>query len=136
MRRSSIVLLPAALREELDSKLLKNGFGQYEELAAWLKREGHPIGKSSVHRYGAKLERKLYVWRVPVAGNASEKLAAQLSENNTRRKQAKLRADVGTLVIVIDAPTRETWTFATHHNVARTRDLIELALAKNIKDES
>jgi leucyl aminopeptidase (aminopeptidase T) len=57
--RSAIIQLPAMVKTELDRRLLKNGFSDYEALAAWLSEQGFEIGKSSVHRYGQGLERKL-----------------------------------------------------------------------------
>jgi hypothetical protein len=56
---SKIELLPEEIRAELNRRLVKHAFADYEALAAWLAEQGFQIGKSTVHRYGQKLERKL-----------------------------------------------------------------------------
>ena len=56
---SKIELLPAEIRAKLNRQLVENAFSNYEALAAWLGIQGFQIGKSIVHRYGQKLERKL-----------------------------------------------------------------------------
>lgn len=56
---SKIDLLPAATRAELNRQLVKRAFSDYEALAVWLAGQGFQIGKSTVGRYGQKLERKL-----------------------------------------------------------------------------
>lgn len=57
--RPAVSLLPEAVRAELDRRLVQSGFGDYENMSAWLAEQGFQIGKSSVHRYGQGLERKL-----------------------------------------------------------------------------
>ena len=57
--RSSVTTLPEALQQALDKRLLKQGFSGYAELAAWLAKEGHKISRSSVHRYGSRLQDRL-----------------------------------------------------------------------------
>lgn len=56
---SKVSLLPEAIRAELERRLIASGFGGYEELEAWLAAQGFEIGKSSLHRDGAKLKRRL-----------------------------------------------------------------------------
>ena len=58
-QRSSILDLPEAIRRELDSRLIKGGFSGYVELEAWLAGSGITVGKSSIHRYGSQMERRL-----------------------------------------------------------------------------
>jgi len=57
--RSKIDLLPAAMRQRLEAKIITNGFGGYRDLAAWLSEQGYRIAKDSVHRHGQQLKRKL-----------------------------------------------------------------------------
>ena len=125
-RRSMITFLPAALREQLDEKLIASNFGGYVDLAQWLAREGHPIGKSSVHRYGAKLEKRRQVWLAPVT--AQQRTDAKIKQETTRREKAKALQYTGVLVIVVDPTTRETIVYATAHSPSRTRECIEAAL--------
>jgi len=59
VKRSKITQLPAAVRSWLDTTLAANNFTGYEQLEAEMKARGFTIGKSSIHRYGSNLERKL-----------------------------------------------------------------------------
>lgn len=58
-QRSKIVTLPEPTRAELDRRLLQGGFSGYNELELWLRELGYEIGKSSIHRYGTKLEQRM-----------------------------------------------------------------------------
>lgn len=58
-KRSFALSLPKSIRKELDRRLVSNGFAEYSALAAWLSERGFPAGKSSVHRYGSRLEMSL-----------------------------------------------------------------------------
>jgi hypothetical protein len=57
--RSKITQLPSAVRAWLDQALAEKGFADYKLLEAELGKRGYAIGKSSIHRYGAALERRL-----------------------------------------------------------------------------
>jgi len=57
--KSKVLSLPKPVREELDARLVASGFQGYEELSAWLIRQGFEISKSTVHRYGQTFEEKL-----------------------------------------------------------------------------
>jgi MoxR-like ATPase len=58
-KRSKIATLPAEVRKYLDRALIEGNFSGYEALEAELAKRGVSIGKSSIHRYGAQLERRL-----------------------------------------------------------------------------
>lgn len=58
-RASLITALPEELRRRLDRELAARNFSGYEALEAWLRDEGFAIGKSSIHRYGQKLEARM-----------------------------------------------------------------------------
>lgn len=58
-KRSAIEGLPDEDRKWLDGQLSARGFSGYVQLEELLKERGYAIGKSSIHRYGEKLERKL-----------------------------------------------------------------------------
>lgn len=58
-KRSKVDALPKALKEWLDSELVKRGFADYEQLAAELKKQGGEVSKSSLHRYGSKFEERM-----------------------------------------------------------------------------
>ncbi len=55
-QRSKVYGLPSELRDELDKRLVEEGFRGYRKIAEWLQDKGYRISKSSVHAYGAKLE--------------------------------------------------------------------------------
>lgn len=59
VQRSKVSQLPPEVRAWLDKALAKGNFSEYEQLASELKERGYDIGKSSIHRYGQKLEAKL-----------------------------------------------------------------------------
>lgn len=55
-RRSSVSQLPQNFLDELNRRLVENGFSGYQEMAAWLREVGFEISKSSLQRHGTKLE--------------------------------------------------------------------------------
>lgn len=57
--RSKILDLPESTRQALDQRLIQGGFSGYVELEAWLRDQGYEVGKSSIHRYGSQMERRL-----------------------------------------------------------------------------
>ena len=57
--RSKIESLPADTRAELDRRLFEGRFSGYVELEAWLRKQGFEVGKSSIHRYGSRLEERM-----------------------------------------------------------------------------
>lgn len=57
--RGKIDTLPEEVRSALDRRLIGGGFAGYVELAEWLADQGFEFGKSTVHRYGAALQRRL-----------------------------------------------------------------------------
>lgn len=57
--RSSVSQLPPELRSELDRRLIAGSFSDYSGFAEWLQGEGFEISRSSVHRYGSRLEKQI-----------------------------------------------------------------------------
>ena len=57
--RSKISKLPAEIQEELNKRLVGNGFSGYEGLVAWLDENGFAISKSALHRHGQEFEKNL-----------------------------------------------------------------------------
>lgn len=74
MKRSKITALPPPVKTWLDQALIDGNFAGYQQLEAELKARGYDIGKSSIHRYGTNLERKLR------AIKASTEAARQIAE--------------------------------------------------------
>jgi len=90
--RSKIERLPQDVRQELDQRLINNGFSGYVAIADDLYARGYRIGKSAVHRYGHELERRIQL------GRAQEQLAAA---GISAELAAELTGEA-TLVVVID----------------------------------
>jgi hypothetical protein len=57
--RSKVLDLPKGVREQLDTRLIEGGFRGYDELEAWLRGEGFEISRSSIYRYGSKLDQRI-----------------------------------------------------------------------------
>lgn len=74
MKRSKITQLPPEIRKWLDKVLAEKNFSDYQLLEEELKKRGFSIGKSSIHRYGSNLERRL------AAIKASTHAAAMIAE--------------------------------------------------------
>lgn len=62
--RSKVEQLPEAVRQELEQKLIGNGFADYLALSAWLGEQGFEISKSSLHRWGSDFEERVDALRI------------------------------------------------------------------------
>lgn len=58
-RRSSIDSLPKEVRRWLERALTENNFTGYAELESLLKEKGYSITRSSLQRFGYKMEQQL-----------------------------------------------------------------------------
>ncbi len=93
--RSKVTGLPADRREELDRKLLGSGFQGYVQLQDWLRAQGYDISKSSLHRYGSRLEEKVAKLkasadRARALVEASPDVADNMAQATMRLLQEKL----------------------------------------------
>lgn len=93
--RSKVTGLPPQLREALDAKLIGSGFAGYVELQDWLRAQGHDIGKSSIQRYGSRLEEKVAklkasAERAKALVEASPDVADNMAQATMRLLQEKL----------------------------------------------
>lgn len=77
-RQSNIEKLPAELRQALDKLVLDSNFSGYEAIADYFKERGYSLSKSTVHRYGQKLERRLEAIRASTS--AAKLLAEQVDD--------------------------------------------------------
>jgi DNA-binding phage protein len=84
--RSVVESLPEDVRRWLDQALMDNNFSGYEQLAAALREKGYEIGKSTLHRHGQKLERRLADLK------ASTDAAKLIVENASDDKDARSEA--------------------------------------------
>jgi hypothetical protein len=57
--RSKVDLLPEAVREDLNRRLVGSAFSGYEQLADWIAEQGFAISKSALHRYGERFEERI-----------------------------------------------------------------------------
>lgn len=93
--RSKAQSLPGHVREDLDAKLLEGGFSGYVQLQDWLRAQGYDISKSSLHRYGSRLEEKIAklkmsAERAEALVKASPDMADHMGQATMRLLQEKL----------------------------------------------
>ncbi|ENV33933.1 DUF3486 family protein [Acinetobacter gerneri] len=87
-RESSIDQLKPEDRQMLDRWLMDKGFCGYEEIANKLAEMGYLVSKSSVHRYGQKLEQKLAA--VQASTQAAIMIADAAPDDSDMRSSAVL----------------------------------------------
>ncbi len=87
-RQSAIDALLPEDKEWLNRQFLDKGFCGYEEIAALLAERGYSVGKSSIHRYGQKLERKLAA--VQASTHAAMLIAEAAPDDADQRSNAVL----------------------------------------------
>jgi translation initiation factor 2B subunit (eIF-2B alpha/beta/delta family) len=94
-QRSKVDALPPDVRAALDRKLIDGAFSGYVEIQDWLRTIGFEIGKSSVHRYGSRLEEqiaklKASAERARAMVEASPDVADDMAQATMRMLQEKL----------------------------------------------
>lgn len=87
-RESTIDQLKPEDRQMLDRWLMDKGFCGYEEIAHKLAELGYSVSKSSVHRYGQKLENKLAA--VQASTQAAMMIADAAPDDSDMRSAAVL----------------------------------------------
>lgn len=85
-KRSVIEGLPEEDRKWLEGQLVARNFGDYEKLEELLAERGITLGKSSIHRYGQKLERKLAA--IKASTQAAQAIAAAAPDDADLRSSA------------------------------------------------
>lgn len=85
-KRSKVAQLPGEVRQQLDTELVKRGFSGYDALETWLAGLGISIGKSSIHRYGRNLERKLAA--IKASTDAARLIAQEAPDDADQRSGA------------------------------------------------
>ncbi len=88
-RRNAVDLLPELVRSNLNSRLVAGSFSGYEELAAWLEKEGFGISKSALHRYGQKFEERCQALKV--ATDQAKAIVAESSDDEGAMNEALIR---------------------------------------------
>ena len=87
-RESSIDQLSNDDKAWLDKRFMDQGFCGYEEIAAILQERGYNVSKSSVHRYGQKVEQKLAA--VQASTQAAMMIAEAAPDDSDMRSSAVL----------------------------------------------
>lgn len=101
-RRSAVEALPKAVRAWLDGALIEGNFSGYELLEAELQARGYSIGKSSVHRYGQQLERKLASVRASTqAATAIAEAAPDDADLRSAAVMSMIQTDVFNVLVTL-----------------------------------
>ena len=87
-QRPKVTQLPDEVRRQLDAELVKRGFSGYDALETWLHGLGIQISRSSIHRYGKALERKLSA--IKASTEAARLIAAEAPDDADERSGAVL----------------------------------------------
>jgi hypothetical protein len=87
--RSKVLLLPEAIRSDLDSRLVAGGFAGYEALSDWLGEQGFEISKSALHRYGAQFEDR--VSALKLATDQARAIVAESPDDEGTMSEALMR---------------------------------------------
>jgi phosphohistidine phosphatase SixA len=88
-KRSAVTQLPDDVKEDLNRKLIKNGFADYQGLADWLTEQGFGISKSSIHRYGQEFESRLSA--IQVATEQAKAIASAAGDEEGAMNDALIR---------------------------------------------
>lgn len=97
-RRSKVKALPQDVREWLDRALAEKNFSGYKELEAELAKRGYSLSKSSIHRYGANLERRLAAIK---ASTEAARLIAQAAPDDADQRSGAVISMVQTEIFEI-----------------------------------
>lgn len=111
-KRKAVEGLPAEVKSWLDRALLDSNFSGYELLAEALRERGYTIGKSAIHRYGQKFERRL------AAIKASTEAARMLTEGAADDQDARSEAVIALV---------QTELFETIINLQEAEEAIDQA---------
>ncbi len=87
--RSSVKQLPEDIRGELDQALIAGDFSGYTDLVNWLSARGHAISKSSLHRYGSRLQSRLD--KIREATLEARAICAEHPDDGTEVAEATLK---------------------------------------------
>lgn len=107
-RASSITALPEEVRRWLERALTERGFCGYEELEALLRDQGYTIGKSSIHRYGQKIERKMAA--IKASTEASKLIVEAAGDDQDARSEAVIalvQSDIFETIVTIQEASDE-----------------------------
>ena len=78
--------LPDGVRRWLEQALIDQNFSGYQQLEALLRERGYEIGKSAIHRFGKKIERRLASIRAST--EAARLVVESASDDKNARSEA------------------------------------------------
>lgn len=84
--RSKVELLPEAVRDELNKRLIANSFSDYVGLSDWLMEQGFEIKKSALAHYGAAFEERCAALRV--ATQQAKAIVAEVGDDEDAMSDA------------------------------------------------
>lgn len=85
-RRSTVNGLPDDVRRWLERALMDADFSAYHQLEALLREQGYSIGKSSIHRFGQKIQKRLAA--IKASTEAARLLTEVASDDQDARSEA------------------------------------------------
>ncbi|MGO9606609.1 MAG: phage protein Gp27 family protein [Candidatus Binataceae bacterium] len=88
-RSSLYTSLSWKLREELDAKLIANGFAGYRALSQWLADNGCRVSESTVQRYGQHLKKDLQA--IEIVNAEAKAIVAAAPDNDGAMNDALTR---------------------------------------------
>jgi hypothetical protein len=97
--RSKVATLPAGVKAWLEKALMESGFSGYSELEALLTEKGYSIGRSSLHREGQKLQRRLA--SIKAATDAAREFALAAPDDADNRSMAVMGMIQGDLFEIL-----------------------------------
>jgi hypothetical protein len=108
-QRSKISRLPPEIRDALEKAIIDRDFSEYEQLEIWLTEQGFPVGKSSIHRHGTQLERKIASIKASTAAARAIVEAAPDEQDNMSAAVMRMVQDqlFGIMVALKDAEGAE-----------------------------
>lgn len=124
-QRSKVTQLPDEVRKKLDAELVKRGFSGYDALETWLHGIGVEISKSSIHRYGRNLERKLSAIK---ASTEAARLIAQETQDDAGHREGAVMSLLSTEIFEMLVGLQE----AEDETEPVARAKILSSLAKNV----
>ena len=108
MQRAKISQLPEDVRAELETRLVRQGFADYDQLAEWLAGQGYEISRSSVHRYGQQFERRLSALKAATEQAKAVTAAAADDEGDMNEALIRLvQTRVFELLVEIEADDKD-----------------------------
>lgn len=88
-KRAAVMDLPKGERDELDQLLIEVGFKNYKPIADKLRAKGYTISKSSLHRYGSLLEKR--VAQLKVATEQAQAIVKASPDDEGAMSEALIR---------------------------------------------